>query len=78
MTKKLDPRSADPVLFATGDGPDLSANNLARLAWIGSDPRPDSPLDIPDTDLDALADELVASGSYTRKPATPAKPEELP
>ena len=78
---KYDTSSAEPVLFFTGPGladipdTDLSANQLARIAWLRAEKRPNSPLDIPEKALTALADELVASGSYALKPATPAKPE---
>ncbi len=81
MTKAFDPRSADPVLFYVGPpvegipDTDLSANHLARIAWAKLGDRPDSPLDVKDKDIERLANELIASGSYDTKPATPAKPE---
>lgn len=73
---KYDPTSAEPVLFLVGPplpnipDTDLSANQLARIAWNR------------DTDLEDIAEWLLGSGSYSLKPkkkepVTPAKPEEL-
>ena len=85
MTTKpraYDPRSAEPVLFYVGPAvagipdTDLSASDLARFAFLRADERPDSPLDIRDKDIAALCDELVATGSYSKEPATPATPED--
>ena len=79
MTAKprpYDPRSAAPVLFyvgpALGDIPDtdLSANQLARIAFV----RSGTPAT--DKDIAALVDALAATGSYSKEPATPATPED--
>lgn len=81
---KFDTSSAEPVLFLTGPGlngvpdTDLSANQLARIAWTRLDPdkRPNLPGDLDEKAIGALADELVKTGSYSKKePADPAKPE---
>lgn len=72
MTKaKYDATSGEPVLFLTGSpvenvpARDLSGSDLARLAWVGLDPRPNLPTDVPASALSAVADQLVKSGSYT-------------
>lgn len=78
---KYDTSSPEPVLFITGPGiadvpdTDLSANQLARIAWtrLPSDERPDSPAEV---DIAPLVADLVKSGSYSKKePAAPAEPE---
>lgn len=83
MTKdKFDTSSAEPVLTYVGPGivggvpaDDLSANQLARLAWASQgDTRPLSPGDVKPGDIAALRDALVATGNY--KPATPAPSED--
>lgn len=74
----FDPRSAAPTLFHVGGlipgvpDRDLSGSDLARLAFLRCDreSRPSLPTDIPNADIAALADELVASGIYT--PVIPA------
>lgn len=80
---KFDPTSAEPVLYFNGEplegtpARDLSGNDLARLAWVASEERPNLPTDVPAPEINALAAQLVKSGSYSEKePATPApKPE---
>lgn len=70
---EFDVSSAEPVLFYTGPGitaapaDDLSANALARLAWIAAGPgRPSSPADMPQKAIASVRDELVASGHYRK------------
>jgi hypothetical protein len=71
-----DPRSAAPVLFYVGPAvpeipdTDLSANQLARIAFVRSGRHATS------KDIAALADALAATGSYSKEPATPATPED--
>lgn len=75
-TPAFDVKSAAPVLFYVGPGftegvpaDDLSANALARLAWIRQGPsRPDRPDDVPQAAIAAIRDELIATGKYQMKP----------
>lgn len=76
---EYDVSSAEPVLFhVSGEAfgipaADLSANVLARIAWIRLGPdRPSSPADVPQRAIAAVRDELVATGKYALKPVTPA------
>lgn len=73
---EFDTRSAEPVLFYVGPGfaqgvpaADLSANALARIAWIRSGPeRKGYPADVPQSAIAAIRDELIATGKYQSKP----------
>jgi hypothetical protein len=80
---EFDIKSATPVLSYTGPGvvagvpaDDLSANQLARIAWIRKgDKRPLSPNDMKDSDIAAVRDELAAGGNYQKtKPVEPEQP----
>lgn len=80
---EFDVTSAEPIVFYTGPGlggdvpaADLSANALARIAWIRGGQK-GSPADVNDTAIAALRDELTATGNYAAKPpASPATTEE--
>lgn len=70
-TRAFDPRSAAPTLTYSGSGAiagiparDLSDADLARVAWEASDPRPATVLDVPDADIAAARDHLIATGIY--------------
>lgn len=81
MTKSksaFDVQSAEPILFYVGPGvvsgiaaTDLSANALARLAWIRGALKGD-PTRVGDDAIAKVRDELVATGKYDMKPVTPA------
>jgi len=75
-TKKeaeFDIRSAEPVVFFVGPGivpdapaADLSANALARLAWVrAGSKRPASPDHVSQEAIAAIRDELTATGKYS-------------
>lgn len=74
-TPAFDVKSAAPVLFYVGPGftegvpaDDLSANALARLAWIRQGPsRPSSPAAMSQAAIAAIRDELIATGKYQMK-----------
>lgn len=68
---EYDVTSAAPVLTYTGprivgDVPaaDLTANALARIAWIRSGQK-GSPSDVGDAAIASLVAELIATGAYT-------------
>jgi hypothetical protein len=69
---EFDTRSAEPVLTYVGPGivggipaADLSANQLARLAWASQgESRPASPDDVKPGDIAALRDALIGTGNY--------------
>ena len=85
----IDLRSADPVLFYAG-GPlppgvparDLSGNDLGRIAYVRAQQVAiesesyQQPGQASQGALTAIADELVALGTFTRAPAPPAEPED--
>lgn len=85
MTKpkpEFDPHSADTVLHYVGPGisgdvpaDDLSANQLARIAWIRGGQKQETPADVSQSAISTIRDELIATGNYsTRAPSEPTKP----
>lgn len=78
MTKPkdaFDPRSAEPVLYYVGPGvddqapaTDLSANHLARIAWVRGGQHK-TPSDVSQAAITAIRDELIATGNWQETPS---------
>ena len=72
LKSDLDARSGAIVLHYVGPGivsdvpaDNLSANTLARVAWVRLGPeRPSSPADVPSAAVAKIRDELIATGNY--------------
>lgn len=77
MKAKYDVGSAEPVLFHVEgevDGvpaTDLSANALARIAWVRGGQKK-TPADVPQDVIEQIRDELAGTGKYRKTPVTPA------